>query len=86
MPPRNIHAPLWKVIKNSEGGGGGGMKLNSLQKRIKLKWDFKGGGGYKPEKVPFMGEYGYFLDPHSADCNADIIYGHTSNGLLLLML
>ena len=85
MPPRNIHAPLQKVIENSEGEGEP-VNLNSLQKRIKLKWDFKGGGGYKPKKASSMGGYGYFLDPHSADYNADIIYGHTSNGLLLLML
>ena len=65
MPPRNILAPLQKVIENSEGEGEP-VNLNSLQKRIKLKWDFKGSGGYKPKTAPSIG--GVWIFPRPTQC------------------
>jgi len=44
-------------------GMGGSMRPKNLKKCMKLNWNFQRGGEVY-EKIPSMGRYGNFLEPH----------------------
>ena len=66
MPLQKISIPpSQRVIKNSEGGGGGLSKAKPLKGNYEAKLEFPGGGGQGNKlKNPAWGEYGYFLEQH----------------------
>ena len=65
MVPENIHTPPTEGIGNF-GEEGGSQRATNLKICMKLNWNFwRGGGGGVIGKIPSVGGYGYFLEPHN---------------------